>query len=261
MSATADEHATTSVEDGVLTVTFTRVRQRNAMTWGMYEALLASCERADQDPEVRVLVLASASVQAFVAGTDIAQFQDFTDGADGVAYEERLAGVLGRLESVRVPTIAVIRGFCVGGGLGVAASCDLRVATPDAQFGVPIAPTLGNCLSADTVSRLLAHLGPSVTSEMLVRGRLLSGAEAAALGFVGTLAEDAELEAAAAALAEEVKANAPLSMWAAKEVIRRCRLAALPQDADVIERVYGSEDFREGVAAFVAKRRPEWSGR
>lgn len=253
-------HVVTTFEDGVLTLVFNRPRQRNAMTWGMYEALLAACELASSDPEVKVLLLTSSADTAFVAGTDISQFQAFTTGADGLAYEERIAHVLGRLEAVSVPTVAAIRGYCVGGGLGIAAACDLRVATADAQFGVPIARTLGNCLSADTISRLLAHLGPGLTSEMLLRSRMVSGSEAAALGFVGTIAEDGALEATAARIAAELTTHAPLSMWAAKELIRRSRLASLPDDADVLQRVYSSQDFREGVAAFVAKRPAVWSG-
>lgn len=256
-----DENLDIDLKDGVLSVTFTRVRQRNAMTWGMYQALEEACDFADRSDEVSVLTLKSAAPEAFVAGTDIKQFKEFGSGADGLTYEARIGTILGKLESVSVPTLAVIRGFCVGGGLGLAAACDIRVATPDAKFGVPIARTLGNCLSADTISRLLAHLGPAVTAEMLLRGRLFSGAEAAALGFVGTLADEGDLDEVAAGVEAELSSHAPLSMWASKTLMRRSRLAAVPEDEDVVERVYGSRDFREGVAAFTERRAPQWEGR
>lgn len=137
-------------DGAVLTVTFDRPRHRNAMTWAMYDGLYDACEQADADDGIRVLVLRSSAAKAFIAGTDIGQFSEFASGADGVAYEERIARVVTRLEDVDVPTVAAIAGFCVGGGLAIAAVCDLRVATGTARFGVPIARTLGNCLSMNT---------------------------------------------------------------------------------------------------------------
>ena len=137
--------------DGPLAfLTFNRPEARNAMTWEMYEALVDACERVDGDASLRVLVLRGAGGKAFVAGTDIAQFQNFSDRDDGVKYEERLDRVLDRLERVTKPTIAQVQGVAAGGGCAIAFACDLRVATPDASFGIPIARTLGNCLSAAT---------------------------------------------------------------------------------------------------------------
>ena len=122
-----------------------------------------------------------------MAGTDIAQFEDFASGADGVAYEARFTRIIDRLENVDVPTVAAVRGACVGGGLAIAAACDLRVATESARFGVPIARTLGNCLSSNSMSFLLFHLGPAVTLDLLLRAELLTGPEAHAQGFVRVL--------------------------------------------------------------------------
>ena len=131
-------------QDGpVLTVTFNRPAQRNAMTWAMYDGLYDACESADNTDEVRVMVLRGAGDRAFVAGTDIAQFNEFSSGKDGVAYEAKIARIVGRLEEVKVPTVAAVHGYCVGGGLALAAVCDLRVATRSARFGIPIARTLG----------------------------------------------------------------------------------------------------------------------
>ncbi|GAA3179138.1 enoyl-CoA hydratase/isomerase family protein [Blastococcus jejuensis] len=248
-------------DGGVLTVTFNRPRQRNAMTWGMYEGLYDACERADADDEIRVMVLKAAGDKAFVAGTDISQFADFSSGADGVAYEEKIARIVTRLEDVGVPTVAVVRGFCVGGGLGIASVCDLRVAARSARFGIPIARTLGNCLSMNNYSLLLQHLGPARTLDMLLRARLFTGEEAAAAGFVAELCEDGDLDATADGVVQTLLGHAPLSMWAAKEAVRRIRRASIPNGDDIVGRVFGSEDFHTAVAAFAAKQPVVWQGR
>jgi enoyl-CoA hydratase/carnithine racemase len=246
---------------GVLTVTFNRPRQRNAMTWAMYEGLYEACEQADADDEIRVLLLKAAGDKAFVAGTDIGQFADFSTGEDGVAYEEKIARIVTRLEDVGVPTVAAIRGFCVGGGLGIASVCDLRVATRSARFGIPIARTLGNCLSMNNYSLLLQHLGPARTLDMLLRARLFTGEEAAAAGFVAELCDDDELDGCADAVVKTLLGHAPLSMWAAKEAVRRIRRAAIPNGDDIVSRVFGSDDFHTAVAAFATKQPVVWQGR
>lgn len=242
-------------QDGpALVVTFDRVAAHNAMTWAMYEGLYEACERADAAAEVRVLVLRGAGEKAFVSGTDIAQFAGFT-GADGVAYEERITRVLRRLQDVTVPTVAAVRGYCIGGGLAIAASCDLRVATADARFGVPIARTLGNCLSVESVALLVDHLGPARTLDLLLRARLLTGTQAAQAGFV-ELVDDLDVTA----LVDTLAGHAPLSMWAAKQAVHRLRRSALTPDDDIVDRVYGSADFAGAVAAFAARERPTWTG-
>ncbi|MEU8251384.1 enoyl-CoA hydratase/isomerase family protein [Nonomuraea sp. NPDC048916] len=249
-------------DDGaVLTVTFNRPPQRNAMTWAMYDGLVQACDRADSDDDIRVMVLRGAGSAAFVAGTDISQFSDFSTGADGVAYEDRIARVLGRLEEVSVPTVAGVNGFCVGGGMAIAAVCDLRVATRSARFGVPIARTLGNCLSMNSHSLLVHHLGPARTLDLLLRARLLTGEEAHAAGFVSELCGDDELDGAVASVVDQLLAHSPLSMWAAKESVRRLRRAQLPDGDDIVARVFGSEDFHTAVGAFAGKKKVSWTGR
>src|SRR5262249_3450045 len=143
-------HTIFEIDGPLATLTFNRPEARNAMTWAMYEALVDACDRVDRDDGVRVFVLRGAGGQAFVAGTDIAHFQNFTDRDDGLKYEERLDGVLDRLERVAKPTIAQVEGVAAGGGCAIALACDLRVANPEASFGIPIARTLGNCLSGAT---------------------------------------------------------------------------------------------------------------
>jgi enoyl-CoA hydratase/carnithine racemase len=249
-------------QDGaVLTVLFNRPEARNAMTFAMYEGLEEACERADTDDSVRVMVLRGAGGRAFVAGTDISQFSTFTSGEDGIAYEERIERVVNRLEDVAVPTVAAIEGSCVGGGLALAAACDLRVATAASRFGIPIARTLGNCLSMNSYSLLVHHLGPGRTLDMLLRARLLSAAEAHAAGFVGEVVDDGDLDPALTTLIDVLLSHAPLSMKAAGQAVARLRRANLPDGDDLVREVFGSADFRAGVAAFVGRGQASWTGR
>jgi enoyl-CoA hydratase/carnithine racemase len=253
-----------AVAGPIATLTFNRPEARNAMTWEMYQSLVDACDRVDADPELKLLVLRGAGGKAFVAGTDIAQFQAFGQPGDGVGYEARLDAVLDRLERVAKPTIAQVQGVAVGGGCAIALCCDLRVATPDSTFGVPIAKTLGNTLSAATCGRLIAMLGPSRFKDLLFTGRLASAAELHAAGVVNRLASTAEIDGAVGDLADEIVANAPLTIRSIKEMTRR--LLARPrlssdEERDLIEMCYTSDDFKEGVAAFVARRKPSWRGR
>jgi enoyl-CoA hydratase/carnithine racemase len=249
-------------QDGpVLQVTFNRPEAHNALTFAMYEGVHDACVKADADPDIRVLVLRGAGGKAFVSGTDIAQFVGF-DGPAGVEYEERMTRVLRRLEDTEVPTVAAVDGYCVGGGLALAAACDLRIATSAARFGVPIARTLGNCLSMDTIALLVANLGRSRALDMLLRARLLDAGEAHAAGFVTQLVDDAvALEVALAETVATLASHAPLSMWGTKHALARLRRAGLPDGDDIVARVYGSVDFASAVAAFARKERATWTGR
>ncbi|MFC4560327.1 enoyl-CoA hydratase/isomerase family protein [Nocardiopsis mangrovi] len=248
-------------QGAVLAVTFNRPEARNAMTWGMYEGLYEACELADNDDGVRAMLLRGAGTAAFVAGTDIGQFTEFRDGADGIAYEKRIERVVTRLESVTVPTVAAVRGYCVGGGLALAAVCDLRVADETARFGIPVARTLGNCLSMNTYSLLVHHFGPARTLDVLLRARMYTGEEAAAAGFVAEVCPPADLDGRVAGILDRLQRHAPLSMWAAKEAVRRLRRSTLPDGDDIVARVFGSDDFAAGVRGFLAKERPQWTGR
>jgi enoyl-CoA hydratase len=247
----------------VATLTFNRPEARNAMTWEMYQSLVETCDRVDADPVLKVLVLRGAGGKAFVAGTDIAQFQSFSTGADGVKYEQRLDAVLDRLERVTKPTIAQVQGVAAGGGCAIALCCDLRVATPESTFGVPIARTLGNTLSAATCGRMLALIGPSRFKEIMFTGRLATAAELHAAGVISRIVVAADLDRSVEELAGEIAANAPLTIRSIKEMTRRLlekqRLSP-EEERDLIELVYGSADFKEGVKAFMEKRKPVWTG-
>ena len=247
----------------VLTVTADRPDRHNAMTLEMYDALHDACETADADPDVKVLVLRGSGERAFVSGTEISTFAGVSDGADGVAYEQRIARVVNRLEDVTVPTVAAVRGYCMGGGLALAAVCDIRVATRSARFGVPIARTLGNCLSVNSVSVLVGQLGPARTLDLLLRARTLTGEEAAAAGFVAELCDDDGLDAALEEVVDTLLAHAPLTLAASKAAVTRLRRAALPADPigeDLVASAFGSADFRRAVAGFGSGEAAVWEG-
>ena len=172
--------------------------------------------------------------------------------------------MLDRLERVTKPTIAQVQGVAAGGGCAIALTCDLRVATPESTFGIPIARTLGNCLSGATYSRLVDLVGPAAVKDLLFTGRFVDAAEAYALGLVNRIVVADAIGDAVARLAGEIAANAPLTLRATKEMIRRVlakRRLPAGEDADLVELCYTSEDFRGGVAAFLEKRKPRWTGR
>ena len=240
-------------------VTFDRPQERNAMTWAMYGQLGVYCDQLRQDPSVRAVLFRGAGGKAFVAGTDIAQFAGF-DGDDGVAYEKRIDACIGMLEALPMPTIALIEGWAVGGGLAIATTCDFRIATPESKLGVPIARTLGNCLSMANLARLTAAFGSQRLKRMLLLAEMIGAEEALAAGFLHAVAESAQLKAQGLALAQRLAELAPVTQAVTKEALRRLELHHLPDGEDLIRRSYGSKDFQEGVEAFTAKRPPRWTG-
>ncbi|MGE4242145.1 enoyl-CoA hydratase/isomerase family protein [Ramlibacter sp.] len=246
------------IDGGIATVTFDRPEARNAMTWAMYESLASICEQLRGDDAVRVVRFRGAGGEAFVAGTDIAQFQTFRTGDDGVAYEERIEACIAGLESLEKPTVAVVEGWCVGGGLVIATVCDFRIATPSAKFGVPIARTLGNCLSVENVARLAAALGRPRALRVLLAADLLGADEALAAGFLHEVADD--VGAASERFCKRLAQLAPVTQAVSKTALNRLLLRDLPDAQDLIRRAYGSDDFHEGVRAFVEKRPPRWTG-
>jgi len=248
-----------NVEGGVAAVVFDRPQARNAMTWAMYTRLTEICEQLRADASIRAVTFRGAGGEAFVAGTDIEQFREF-DGDAGVAYERRIDACIGLLESLPMPTVAIVEGWCVGGGLAIATACDFRVATSNARFGVPIARTLGNTLSIANLARMSAAFGQQRLKRMLMLAEMPDAAEALACGFLQQVCEPGEIDAVAAKLVSRLTALAPVTQRTVKEGLRRLVTHDLPDGEDLVHACYGSADFREGVDAFVNKRSPEWKG-
>jgi enoyl-CoA hydratase/carnithine racemase len=251
-----------AVSEGVGRITFNRPEARNAFTFKMYERLAEICREASADSSVRVLVLTGADEKAFAAGTDISEFRKFSGAQDALDYEVRITSLLDGLEKIPIPTIAAIAGACTGGGTTIASCCDIRIGAANLRFGVPIARTLGNCLAMSNYARLAALIGYARLKEIIFTARLIDAAEARAIGLLSEVLPDyVSLQARAAELARTVAANAPLTLRATKEALRRIKEKMTPEEDDsMILQCYLSRDFREGLDAFLHKRPPKWTG-
>ena len=241
-------------------VVFDRAHARNAMTWEMYESLAGICESLAQDVNVRVVQFRGAGGQAFVAGTDIEQFKAFSTGQDALDYEARINHVVGLLEALPMPTVAVIEGWAVGGGLAIATACDFRIALSGARLGVPIAKTLGNCLSMHNLARLERAFGSQRVKRMLLSAQFVDADEALACGYLEAVCDADQLDDAAGYLSERLGQLAPVTQAAMKQGLQRLINHSLPDGDDLVVRCYTSDDFHEGVTAFVEKRAPIWRG-
>jgi enoyl-CoA hydratase/carnithine racemase len=247
----------------IASFTLNRPQAGNAMTWPMYDALVEACDRVDADRGVRVFVI-RANGGVFCTGTDIAQFTSFTSGGDGLEYERRLEAAVSRLERVGVPTIAQVEGAAAGAGFAIALACDLRVCSPGARFGVPIARTLGNALSIENCARLIAHLGVTVTKDLLFTGRFCDAREAERIGFVTRVVDALQVPDVVVELAMSIASNAPLTIRAVKAALRQAHAHGARDSRevqDLIAACYASDDFRQAVTAFLEKRKPSFGGR
>jgi enoyl-CoA hydratase/carnithine racemase len=229
---------------------------RNALTWDMYDALVEACDKAEAASDVRVLIIRGAG-GAFAAGTDISQFAGFTGGDDGVAYERRLDAVIERIERVSLVTIAEVDGPAVGGGFAIAIACDLRICSPQASFGVPVSRTLGNCLSISNTARMVDMVGLALTKDLLVTGRLMEADEARVTGLASRVVFPGEqLHDTTMKLAMDLSSRKRSTIVATKQTLLRLRDHRRPPAAsadDILRQCYGSDDFRTGVAAFLAR--------
>ena len=263
MAQNDDSELLFDLQGHVATVTFNRPRVHNAITWAMYRRLIDLCDQVDADDGIRVMVLRGAG-KAFSAGTDISQFRELKDPADALEYEQKIDKTLDRVESVTKPTIAVLRAACTGGGALIALACDFRYSHTDLRFGVPIARTLGNCLSMRNYARLVDLLGPAQTKSLLMLARLLDADEALKLGVVHQIVPSEQMDSHVRKVAARLCDLAPLTLQATKEAVRRTlaqRQLAREDGHDLIRSCYMSEDFAAAVQAFLEKRRHEWTGR
>lgn len=239
-------------------LTLSRPVALNAMTWTMYGQLERYIEELAQDNDVHVIVVRGDGDKAFAAGTDISQFAGFS-GDDGVAYEHRIDRVIQAFAELPQPTIAAVSGYAVGGGLMLAAACDLRYAAANAQFGAPMARTLGNCLSYRNYQRLAGAMGPMRAKELLYTARLITAGEAKDYGFLTDVAQNGDVFELVHGIAQRISVNAPLTVRASKAALSGS-ITDVDAFTEVVRRVYGSRDFAEGVQSYVQKRKPAWCG-
>ena len=251
------------VDGSIGLVTLNRPDARNALTFGMYDRLAEICRDVKIGGPVKAIIVRGAGEKAFAAGTDMAQFYDFTEPQHALDYEATMDQVLRDIEMCPVPTIAAINGACTGGGAAIAAACDIRLCDRSLKFGFPIARTLGNCLSIGNLNRLAVLVGAGRVREMILTARLINAEEAKSIGLVAEVLEKPEeVHVRAAELAGQMSHHAPLTMRATKEALRRLRVDGAKADcSDLIVDCYMSQDFKEGIAAFLGKRKPDWKGK
>ncbi len=263
-AAEADKPALRYVKDGSIAwITANNPARMNALTAAMWKAVPETIATAVEDPAVRVIVLRGSGDKAFSAGADISEFENSRTGDAAKIYDALNDGAFNALSGCPKPTIAMIHGFCLGGGLGLALCCDMRVADDASQFAIPAAK-LGLGYNARWVRPILAAIPAARAKELLFTGRRFRSADAEAMGLVSQLVPKAELEATVKALALEIAANAPLSVAAAKKVIDE--ISRHPEHPDMaaldaaVTACFESADYTEGRRAFLEKRKPEFKG-
>jgi enoyl-CoA hydratase/carnithine racemase len=251
-------------EGAVGWITFNRPERHNALSVEMWSAIPRALDQLEADDEVRIIVLRGAGGKAFISGADISQFEQQRSGEQGrVTYESLVGQANQRLAAARCPTIAMIRGYCIGGGLGVALQCDLRIATRESRFGIPAA-RLGVGYGHPGLKRLMDVVGPAFAMEIFYTARQFSADEALAMGLVNRVVDDADLEGFVGDYCARVAENAPLTIAAVKTCVRellRGRELDRERCEAVVRACFESEDYVEGRRAFLEKRRPVFKGR
>jgi enoyl-CoA hydratase len=261
----ADGKILQSVTDGVGVITFNNPEKRNAMSLDMWQGLGSALIELRDDANVRVVILLGAGDKAFVSGADISQFEKTRHNAQASEeYSKKSAAQRALLADFPKPVIACIRGFCLGGGMQVAMSADIRIASDNSQFGIPAAK-LGIAYGYDGLKHLVSLVGPSWARLIMYTGMRIDSAEALRIGLVDRVVPDAELWNATTEIARTISGNAPLAIKAAKITIAQVLKDPDKRDMDAIKAVstacMDSEDFREGRQAFMAKRKPQFKGK
>ena len=264
-TAYADGKILKTITDGIGVVTFNNPEKRNAMSLEMWEGLGQALSELRDDPEVRVVVLFGAGDKAFVSGADISQFEKTRHNAEASEeYSKRSEAQRALLGNYPKPTIACIRGFCLGGGMQVAMLTDIRIAAEDSQFGIPAAK-LGIAYGYDGLKHLVSLVGPSWARLIMYTGMRIESAEALRIGLVDRVLPDAGLWDATMEIARTISGNAPLAIKAAKLTIAQVLKDESRRDMAAIKQVgtdcMDSADFREGRQAFMEKRKPKFTGK
>ena len=246
-----------NIDGKIARVIFNNPAARNALTWPMYEELKLICDSLAKNTDIRVVIFRGAGDKAFVSGSDIQQFVDLKENE---AYEVAVDQIFASLQQLPMPTIAMIEGLAVGSGLLMATACDFRISTPEARFGIPVAKTLGNCLSPSNLSWLATHLGIPTVKKMLLTAELIKAPQLLESGFLYQTIDASEIDAATTALAQKLASLAPITQKASKLALARLLQSNLPDCTDLMRETYNSKDFREGVNAFLEGRSPKWLG-
>ena len=261
---TGDDKIQTHRTGGTVNVAFNNSGRHNAMSLAMWERLSKVMAELAAEPEARVVVLSGAGGKAFVSGADISEFESQRSSEDAVAHYNRVSVAAdAAVYNFPKPTIAKITGFCIGGGLGLAIGCDLRICSEDARFAIPAAK-LGLGYDYEGVKKLVDVVGPAHAAEIYYSGRMFTADDALRMGLVNQVLPNDALDATVEDLAETISNNAPLTLAAFKAALREC--AKTPDERDMVriarmvEACYVSDDYKEGRQAFMEKRQPVFKG-